>query len=778
MTRHVHTLLIDRVQDGDSVALQNLRSDDFEVTSTTVDALPALRDVLASGSWDLMICNDDLEGFDTLDALGAIAESGLDLPVLVLLDSIHDESVVSLIHAGADDFVLKGNMSRLGPAVRRVLEEADRRRTSRREEASVRAMLEGSPLGLMVVQDGRVTASNAAAANIFGTAAGDLIGLTEAGLLDSFVSDDSKRVALHLQPDSHSNGHPSCIEARVKHREKGTQWVEMTVQEIDVAGVPAVQAAFIDVTDRRQREREFEAIGTLSTVLRSVKERTDAVPLLLDQTLDLLSAEGTALAMRDAISDDVVFEHARGVWNGVVSGRLGDSTSLTREVFSSGAVFVGSTDDEGCRLNWPEVADTTRYLAGAPMIAEAVVIGVLWVGRSVPFDDDDVRVLNSIADVAASVLRRITLEEETKLRLARLHALRSIDLAISEFHDVQSVYDVVIDQVLDQLHVDAACILRWHTISDRLITGKVRAGGTVPAILEPRMIEIDGLADRVARRQEAIETTGLGSRAELGKRDQALVHAGFETYVAVPLVAKGEIRGVLELLHGKPLVLNREQHDFLETVAWQVAIAIDNATATEELRLANVEFREAYDSILEGWAQALDLREGEGEGHTERVTELTVALAQALGIEDEDVVQVFRGALLHDIGRMAIPESILLKPGPLDEEEWEIVRQHPVRAAELLENIPHLQPAIDIPYGHHERWDGSGYPLGLKGEAIPIAARLFAVVDVWEALRTSRPYRDALSDDDAITYLTRNAGTLFDPEIINVFLDMITKARP
>src|SRR4030095_309227 len=148
-----------------------------------------------------------------------------------------------------------------------------------------------------------------------------------------------------------------------------------------------------------------------------------------------------------------------------------------------------------------------------------------------------------------------------------------------------------------------------------------------------------------------------------------------------------------------------------------------------------------YDSTIEGWSRALDLRDRETEGHTIRVTEMTLKIARIAGMADAELVHLKRGALLHDIGKMGIPDAILLKPDKLETEEWVIMRRHPVYAYELLLPIEYLQPSLDIPYCHHEKWDGSGYPRGLKGEQIPLAARLFAVIDVWDALRSDRPYR-------------------------------------
>ena len=179
---------------------------------------------------------------------------------------------------------------------------------------------------------------------------------------------------------------------------------------------------------------------------------------------------------------------------------------------------------------------------------------------------------------------------------------------------------------------------------------------------------------------------------------------------------------------------------------------------------------------MTGWARTLELRNRESAGEAQRLAEMTVRLARSLGAGENELVLMYRGAILHDIGMMGIPDSILLKPGPLTEEERAVVRKHPQFAYDLLSSINYLRTAIDIPFCHHERWDGSGYPRGIKGDQIPFSARLFAVVDVWDALRSRRAYRAAWTDADARNYIRQQSGILFDPKVAQMFLEVITKA--
>jgi hypothetical protein len=193
-----------------------------------------------------------------------------------------------------------------------------------------------------------------------------------------------------------------------------------------------------------------------------------------------------------------------------------------------------------------------------------------------------------------------------------------------------------------------------------------------------------------------------------------------------------------------------------------------------ELRASREEMVQSYDDTLRGWAGALELREQEVQGHSWRVVDLTVDLARRMGVPESEIPSIRRGALLHDIGKMGIPDKILLKPGSLSEEEWQVMRQHTAYAARFLEGIPYLQPAMAIPCHHHERWDGSGYPDGLAGEQIPLPARIFAVVDSWDALLSDRPYRDAWPREHALRYIRDKAGMHFDPKVVEVFLKMVS----
>ena len=370
----------------------------------------------------------------------------------------------------------------------------------------------------------------------------------------------------------------------------------------------------------------------------------------------------------------------------------------------------------------------------------------------------------------------ITSGEQARLfsRLQRyvemMRSLHSIDRAIASSLDLQMVLDFTLQEASHHLKVDAMCI--YLIDSSSILRYKAGLGFLFPEVASYQFRLGEGALGKVVLEKEPLFIPQIREE-EHSSLPSFIEKEKLLSLFAVPLVAKGKTQGVLIAFHRLPFHPPSDWTEFLITIGGQLAIAIDNITMFEELNRSHIELTLAYDTTIEGWAQALELRDQETEGHTRRVADLTVKLAQALGISSEDLVHIRRGALLHDIGKMGIPDRILLKPGPLTEEEWEIMKKHPVYAWELLSSIRYLRPALDIPYCHHEHWDGTGYPRGLKGEEIPLSARIFAVVDVWDALTSDRPYRLAWTREKALEYIKEQAGHHFDPQIAERFLELL-----
>jgi PAS domain S-box-containing protein/putative nucleotidyltransferase with HDIG domain len=382
--------------------------------------------------------------------------------------------------------------------------------------------------------------------------------------------------------------------------------------------------------------------------------------------------------------------------------------------------------------------------------------------------------ITGYVSINRDITERKRAEEQAQLQIQRLKSLRAIDIAISSSFNLGLTLDILLDQVITQLNVDAASILLFDSIARGLEYGASR-GFRTTAIRGAKVRLGEGYAGKAILERRMIHIPNLMETAdELPPAFRLMLQAeGFVDYYSVPLIVKGEVKGVLEIFQRATLAGGAEWLDFLETLAGQAAIAIEDSTLFENLQRSNQELFHAYDATIEGWSHALDLRDKETEGHTQRVTALTVELASKFGFTEEQLIHVRWGALLHDIGKMGVPDSILLKPDTLTDEEWEIMRRHPIFAFEMLSPIPYLKSSLDIPYCHHEKWDGTGYPRGLKGEVIPVAARLFAVVDVWDALRSDRPYRKSWSAEKTIEYIRSQAGSHFDPKAVEQFLQVV-----
>ena len=363
--------------------------------------------------------------------------------------------------------------------------------------------------------------------------------------------------------------------------------------------------------------------------------------------------------------------------------------------------------------------------------------------------------------------------EESQRRLKQLEALHSIDIAIGASMDLRTTLSVVLQHVESLLGVDAADILLF---SPGLQQFRFSAGrGFHTDDIERANVRLGtSFAGRAALERRIVLIRGQLSAQSDRDFTKMYEKEGFFAYAGVPLIAKGEIKGVLEVYHRLLHSPEPEWLNLLDTLAGQAAIAIDNAQLFNDLQKSNFDLTMAYDATIAGWSRAMDLRDKETEGHTQRVTDLTLKLARAMNISESQLMHIRRGALLHDIGKMGVPDNILLKTDELTDEEWEKMRKHTDFAYEMLSSIRYLQPALDIPYCHHEKWDGTGYPRGLKGQEIPVAARIFAVADVWDAITSDRPYRKSWSREEALRHIHEQSGKYFDPQVVEAFLGLIT----
>jgi putative nucleotidyltransferase with HDIG domain len=346
-------------------------------------------------------------------------------------------------------------------------------------------------------------------------------------------------------------------------------------------------------------------------------------------------------------------------------------------------------------------------------------------------------------------------------------ALVGVGSAINSSLGLERVLELVMDTLIALMHAERGFLMLREPNGEL----KVRiARGIDNVSLGAEAFSISNtVVRRVAESGAPVLTTNAQDDPRFGEQYSVAAYH-LLSILCAPLKIKDNLIGVIYVDNRAHTgIFHNDDLAIISAFSNQAAVAIDNARLFDDLQASNEELEIAYQATLEGWVRALDLRDKETEGHTQRVTALTQRLARVMGVGEDDMIHITRGALLHDIGKMAIPDGILLKPGDLTPEEREMIQKHPIYAYEMLNPIKFLRPALDIPYCHHEKWDGSGYPRGLQGISIPFAARIFSVVDVWDALIYDRPYRRGLPPSNVKKMITEKSGSHFDPRVVEAF---------
>ena len=528
--------------------------------------------------------------------------------------------------------------------------------------------------------------------------------------------------------------------------------------------------------ETKQRLKELETINKLSSSVRTTQSQTEMCRILLDETLSLLDTHNGSVWIYDPYINMISQRAARGIASKVTQTSLKLGDGLVGHVFSTGTYYLSADMQsdpllfEADRKSIPD----GYAAAGIPIYSTDGIMGVLMIEtESSRRVEDHIGLLTTLAEIAGNAIHRADLFNQSQDRVHKLTTLRDIDSAIASSTDLRVTLNILMDHTQKHLKVDAMDIMLYHPELQSL-SYICSTGFKTPSPSRPLTRIGEGLAGQAVMKGSIVQVSDLRETID-AKRDPLLIREGFISYIGVPLIIKGRIKGLFEIFHRSPLTPSHEWMDFMHTLAGQAAIAIDNSQLFNNLQRSNQEISQAYDTTLEGWARALELRDRETEGHTRRVTELTMRLAHFMNISDEELVNINRGVLLHDIGKMGVPDQILRKTGPLTDTEWIEMRKHPQYAFDLLSPILYLRPSLDIPYCHHEHWDGSGYPRGLKGTQIPLSARIFSIVDIWDALLSDRPYRNAWPRDKVIEYLKDISGTILDPSVVKAFLDMLSE---
>lgn len=376
--------------------------------------------------------------------------------------------------------------------------------------------------------------------------------------------------------------------------------------------------------------------------------------------------------------------------------------------------------------------------------------------------------------VGRDITEKVQAEEEMRRHGDRTRSLLKIASRLNAVLELNTVLRVTCEEICSALNVSISAFQLYDEINEYFnIADSLGLPAGFTEKMEPLLRQLYDQFTEKHGKSNVVHDISLAPDLPFL---ELLQEHGIESLAYAALEREGKPLGIILAASTKyEKALAPDASELLAGMADLAASAIDDAVLFKKLDRTNIKLLRAYDATIEGWAYALDLRDEETEEHSQRVTELTLLIARKMGIKDEALVHVKRGALLHDIGKMGVPDSILLKPGPLTDEEWKIMREHPSHAHEMLSRIEYLKPALDIPYCHHEKWDGTGYPRGLKGRQIPLPARIFTVVDVYDALTSDRPYRDAWPEEKALKLIEEERGKHFDPEVVEVFLNEINR---
>lgn len=668
-----------------------------------------------------------------------------------------------------------------------------------------------SPIALAIIDlaDNTVREANEAVLELTKLSRAEIIGHT--ALEMNLQVDAELRAEIRREMQAHGLFRNKEMQLRLPNGE--TRYVLNSGARITLGGRPHHLGLLLDITERKQAETELQLqtarLQASAGAAQAFASITHDYAALLEHVLRytskvfgdycavrLFSADGQWLNTVASYDPDPELLAAIRLAQAEAPLRAGasDLVAQVAELGQPALVPVVAPSEIRAFMRpevWLPFGDFAFHsLMIVPLRAQGRNLGALSLSRfragQQAFTDADLILAQDLADRAALAIanahllvqvqnelaERTQAEAKIEYQLRRLSALRATDLAISSSFDLRIILSVLLEHSLAQLGVDAAVVLLLTPSLNELEYAAGR-GFRDQGITRLRLKLGDDYAGEAALKRQLVSVPNLVETERPFTKAELVANEKFVAFYAVPLIAKGQIKGVLEVFHRAPLDPDAEWLEFLETLAAQAAIAVDSAQLFDGLQRSNVELALAYDATIEGWSRAMDLRDKETEGHTQRVTELTLQLARAAGLSSEQIAHVRRGALLHDIGKLGVPDAILLKPGKLNEDEWVIMRQHPQYAYDMLVAIDYLRPALDIPYCHHEKWDGTGYPRGLKGEQIPLVARLFAVVDVWDALRSDRPYRAGWPQEKVLEHIQAQAGTHFDPQAVTLFMQVM-----
>ncbi len=573
-------------------------------------------------------------------------------------------------------------------------------------------------------------------------------------------------------------GKAQSYDARVYHANGSLLYLAVNTAPLYREGKVAGTISFgRDVTAQREAEiasqrrlTELSALFAVSSALREATTLKEMLPIILDKTTEVLGAKTGVLVTLDKSSGTLIVQATHGEFT--------DATGYTcrlEELPASCAIKSGqpSFDHNGCRLY--RFIGQPKKMICVPLVVEEEMVGGLYLSTESPqgFSQGDVNLLTAIADMAAAAIRRASLFEELQHRVYELSTFFDVGRAITSTLRVEDVVSLVVQAATRALHAEGCSLFLWNDREQRIVM-RATTGAAPELVGQVGYRSGEGLTGWVflERRPANVPDVAADPRWKQEPEQEKTLPAGqIISALMVPLVVGEKILGVLGVANkiGAPAFTDNDQ-SLLTTLAGQVAIAIENARLYEDVRGLSV-------ATIRSLAAAIDARDPYTRGHSEGVTHLTVQLARELGWSGADLEMLEIAALLHDVGKIAVPDAILKKDTSLTPEEWNSIYLHPYYSVQIVKPVEPLQRIILWIYHHHERWDGTGYPDGLKGKKIPLGARIITLADAFNAMTTDRPYHIALSLEDALIEVKRCAGSQFDPQVVRAFQKILDRSE-
>lgn len=774
MAEKLNVLLVENNEANANWLQSTMQEDSIKINH--VKSIGALKKAASQLECDVVILSLSLPDCTGIDCIQKVKELLPDIPIVVAVPAEAEAEALASVRSGAQGFI---RIKTLGSnSLAAVIHQAFERqkavvgiRESKRELDNLVSNLPGFIYRCHNDQNWTMEYISQGCENITGYSPEEFISNRKKTFKEIIHPDDRAMVKDVIQTGI-MNGEHYQLEYRIQTATGEEKWVweQGNTLESDISPV-RLQGFITDITDKKIHEFQMQSLMDIGAILRNSISYSEFSNKILEKIKDLYSVEFAAFVLITKSDENVKVESAIGSWESFTGIEVEIEGFFCYQAIIKNNIILYDDQKDHDKLCRAFRNYASQHMAFIPIASHKKKFGLIVVGRSQQFAPKDLEVFETIANMIASSFERANLYQKTEKQLKRLESLHAIDQAITSVFDINVIFKIILDQVNKELDVDAADIFILNPASNMLECAGI-IGFMDRGMRYTKLPLTTSIAGKVLLENQKNFISNLDEEPLLFIRNKIQIEK-FKGYFAHPLSIKGEVVGVMEIFFKKPFYPSEEWIGFFESLSTQASVAYDSYRKYTDLQRMQQNVTSSFRLTLETWSISLELHDIESHGHIRRVTDDTLKLARDYGVAEEDLLNIERGALLHDIGKIGIMDNILQKKGTLTDKEWIEIKRHPQIARDLLSNVKMLEDAMDIPYCHHENWDGSGYPQGLKGEEIPLPARIFAVVETYDALTSARPYRKAWSKQETIKYLQEEKGKKFDPAIVDRFLNSV-----